>query len=461
MLKSIRPAQVIAATGVVLAVLIALLRPFGLSTSGAIVTALTTFTVTFWATNVLPSYFTGLIFLMLAILLDVAPADVVFSGFTSNAFWLVFGGVIIGAAIKHTGLAQRLAHTFANRLGGSYHLLIAGLVMLGVVLGFLIPSSMGRIVLFTPILLAVADRFGFEIGDNGHTGIVLAGMFGTYYPSFAILSANVPNLVLAGTAETVQGYTVLYAEYLLLHFPVMGALRAVLIAVLILLIFPATLKVGIEQQMTADDGMSRAEQRLLVFLLIALGFWLTDTLHGISAAWVAMSVGLVIITPMIGVLPHAKMQTDINYTLLFFVAAIISLGRIIAQSELSVLLSNFVRSSLPFAQAADFTNFLTLIGSSMAVSMIGTTPTVPALITPLVDDIALMTGVSIGALIMMQAIGMATIIFPYQAPPVIVGVQLGHLDMGRVLRFNLWLVLVTIVVLLPLDYLWWQWLGWL
>jgi hypothetical protein len=47
-------------------------------------------------------------------LAHIAPADVVFSGFHSTAFWLVFGGLVIGLGVKRTGLAERLARAIAK-----------------------------------------------------------------------------------------------------------------------------------------------------------------------------------------------------------------------------------------------------------------------------------------------------------------------------------------------------------
>src|SRR5690606_15309170 len=49
-----------------------------------------------WSTGAMPSYFGSLLFLFAAMVLAVAPASVVFSGFHAGATWLVFGGLVIG-----------------------------------------------------------------------------------------------------------------------------------------------------------------------------------------------------------------------------------------------------------------------------------------------------------------------------------------------------------------------------
>jgi di/tricarboxylate transporter len=53
-----------------------------------------------WATSALPEYLTALLFFAAVAVFRAAPADVLFSGFQSEAFWLVLGGFVLGAAIR-------------------------------------------------------------------------------------------------------------------------------------------------------------------------------------------------------------------------------------------------------------------------------------------------------------------------------------------------------------------------
>ena len=60
-------------------------------------------TIGLWAFGKIPEYLTSLMFFAAAMILAVAPAHVIFSGFAS-AFWLVLSGYVIGLAIAKTGL---------------------------------------------------------------------------------------------------------------------------------------------------------------------------------------------------------------------------------------------------------------------------------------------------------------------------------------------------------------------
>ncbi len=69
------------------------------------------------------------------------------------------------------------------------------------------PSKLGRIALMIPVTLALCDAFGLGPGRPGRTGAVLAVGVATPVLSAAILPANVPNLVMAGSAERLLACT--------------------------------------------------------------------------------------------------------------------------------------------------------------------------------------------------------------------------------------------------------------
>lgn len=95
-------------------------------------------------------------------------------------------------------------------LEGSYIKIIAGVVLIGVIFSFLMPSAMGRVILLIPIALGIAEHFAFSAGSNGRTAIILAAIFGTFIPAFSILPANVANMILAGLAEHQFNFSFLY-----------------------------------------------------------------------------------------------------------------------------------------------------------------------------------------------------------------------------------------------------------
>jgi di/tricarboxylate transporter len=443
------------------ALAVGLFPPGPMTVAQGEVLGITVMTLGLLVTGVLPGFMTALLFFLAAVLLQVAPPAEIFSGFYSAAFWLIVAGMVIGMAIKSTGLGDRIASLLGRHLEHSYLALIAGLMVVCSLLGFLMPSSMGRAVMMIPIGLALAERCGFEPDSKGRTGVVMAVAFGCHMPTFAILPANIPNVVLIGAAETIYDLAFSYTHYLLLHFPVLGILKAVLITWLIVKVFPDRPNPQLTQASEENDqGVpNNGQMRLGIILLVTLAFWMTDSLHGISPAWVGLAATCFLLLPRVGLVDAKRFSQGMDFTLLLFIAGVLGLGSLVASSGLGSLMAVYLEDWLPLEQGADFTNFVSLSLMSFIATLGLTLPGVPAVLTPMASDLAAQTGWSVSTVLMTQVLGFSTILFPYQSGPLLVSLQLAKEPLNRILKITLPLTLITLLILMPLDYLWWQFIG--
>lgn len=434
---------------------------FGLNVDEARAAALLVLTIGFWATGILPEHLTSLWFMLLAMLLAVAPASEVFSGFSSPALWLVFSGLILGLAVDRTGLGARIAQQMAKRITHHYFALLGGLVGVGIVLSFLMPSSLGRVALLIPIALSVAGHAGFEPGSRGRTGVVLAAAFGCQIPAFAILTANVPNMVLVGSAETLLHVSPSYGEYLLLHFPVLGALKAIALVLLIAWLYPDRTRPIATRPPAARQVLSRDERLLALVLAITLTLWMTDSMNHLSPAWIALAAALILMLPRFGIISPQQFRQGINFNSLFFVAGVIGFGAIVSYTGLGARFAHLLAQILPLAPGYPLRDFASLTLVSLVTGIFTTLPGVPAVLTPLAGKMAAASGLSVKTVLMTQVLGFSTALFPYQSAPLVVAMQLAGESLLPTLRLLLALAVLSAVLLLPLDYLWWRALGWL
>ena len=93
--------------------------------------------------------------------------------------------------------------------------------------------------------------------------------------------------------------------------------------------------------------------------------------------------------------------------------------------------------------------------------MMSTLPALPAVLTPLARDLASATGLPLESVLMLQVPVFSTVFFPYQSPPIVIAMQLGGVGLRHGTRLCLTMAAITVVALLPLDYLWWRLLGYL
>ncbi|MCW8931302.1 MAG: SLC13 family permease [Gammaproteobacteria bacterium] len=415
--------------------------------------------ITLWATGIIPEHITALLFFLSMILFSLAPAEVVFSGFISAVYWLVFAGLVIGLAINETGLGKRFAHRIVIHLEGSYLKIISGVVLIGVIFSFLMPSAMGRVVLLVPIALGIANHFGFAPGSNGRTAIVLAAIFGTFIPAFSILPANVANMILAGLAENQFNLSFLYGEYLLLHFPALGLLKAIVIIALIIWFYPDSPSEKQYRELTASRKISKNESILLALIILLLVLWGSDFIHHISPAWIALGGAIFLLLPGISIVSRKAFNEKINFSSLLFVAGILGFGGVISSSGIGDVIAQHFLSILPVEQGKTFINFMLLNFMAVVTGFMTTLPGVPAVLTPLSAQLSQATGLPIESVVMTQVIGFSTIMFPYQAPPILVGLQMAGENISSAIKFCFWLTIVSLCVLMPINYLWWQLMG--
>ncbi|EBR3161674.1 anion permease [Salmonella enterica] len=414
-------------------------------------------TVLLWATSLLPEFITALLFFTVAMAAKIAPPDMIFGGFASSAFWLVFSGFVLGIAIRKTGLADRAARALSAKLTDSWLLMVSSVVLLSYALAFVMPSNMGRIALLMPIVAAMAKRAGIADGTRAWYGLALAVGFGTFQLSATILPANVPNLVMSGAAEGSYGIHLNYVPYLLLHTPILAWLKGAVLIALICWLFPGAPCTPREAEASAP--MSRNEKRLACMLTVVLTMWVTESWHGIGPAWTGLAAAVVTMLPRIGFISGDEFASGINIRACIYVAGILGLALTVTQTGIGNAVGETLLHVMPLDTQKPFTSFLALTGITTALNFIMTANGVPALYTTLAESFAAATGFPLLSVIMIQVLGYSTPILPYQASPIVVAMALGKVPAKAGMLLCLALAAVTYLVLLPLDYAWFRVLG--
>lgn len=414
-------------------------------------------TILLWATSLLPEFITALLFFAVAMVAKIAPPDVIFGGFASSAFWLVFSGFVLGIAIRKTGLADRAARALSSRLTDSWPLMVASVVLLSYALAFVMPSNMGRIALLMPIVAAMAKRAGINDGTRAWYGLALAVGFGTFQLSATILPANVPNLVMSGAAEGSYGIHLNYLPYLLLHTPVLGWLKGAVLIVLICWLFPG--KPHAPRDLTPPEPMSRDEKRLAWMLAVVLFLWVSESWHGIGPAWTGLAAAVITLLPRVGFINGDEFSTGVNIRTCIYVAGILGLAITVTQTGIGSAVGEALLQVMPLDVEKPFTSFLALTGITTALNFIMTANGVPALYTTLAQSFADATGFPLLSVIMIQVLGYSTPLLPYQASPIVVAMALGKVPARAGMLLCIALAAATYLILLPLDYLWFSILG--
>jgi len=412
--------------------------------------------IAMFATRLLPEVVTAIGCFLAFIAISAAPNDVIFSGFSSGGFWLLFSGLIIGTAISMTGLGMQIALRIFQRTGDSYRNAALLMAFSGLGLGLLVPSTLPRIIVLMPIAMSLSKTMGYAAGSRGHVGLTVTGAAATLLPTYAILTANLPTIIHFGAFETLYDVRQSYALYFVEQAPINLIRFLTLLAIMLPFAAPRADAVS---SLDAPTPFTSLQKRLLALLGIAILFWATDTVHGISPAWVALSLAAVLLVPAFGMLDTSVMKTKVDMSPAFFLAALFAISAVAQYTGLGAFAADRLIPLLGLGQGGDLRDLYAVTGLSTVLSHLTTAPAAPAILAPLAQSIATETGWTIETIAMVQVIGISTPIIPYQAPPLIIAMALGHIPMAALFRVCLWLAAAVAFVGMPLTYLWWNYLG--
>jgi di/tricarboxylate transporter len=418
------------------------------------------FIIACWAFHLLGEPSTSLVFILLAILFKLAKPEVILSGFVSPAWWLVFGGSITAIAVQTTGFGRRLARLVFARAGRSYPRAVAAVAVVSVGLAFLMPSTGGRVLLLTPIVVAFAEHLGLTPDRPGYQGLIITTAAASFMPATAILPANVPNSILLGAAQSFYGIELTYGPYLLLHFPVLGILKTAILIWMVVKLFPER-----EKLTPANEGapgrMSRDEKVLTALLVVSLLLFATDFWHGISPAWISLGTGLLCLLPPIGMVTPKTFSERFNLAPVFYIGSILGVGALVADSGLGEAVSSALLHWANLSPGHTVSNVATLYAIGAGLTALVTATGVPAVLTPLAQEFASASGLPLLSVLMLQVVIFSTVFLPFESPPMVIALQLGGVGPRPAGKLCLAVAAITIVVLLPLNYLWWRLLGYL
>ena len=159
----------------VLILLLLVPTPPDLSTAGHRMLAILVFSVIIWMTEAVAyPVSSGIIMSLMAFLLGTAPNMVnpskmlgtsgalkmALGGFSSTALALVGAALLIAAAMMKTGLDKRIALVVLSKIGAKTHHVLAGVIYVGFVLSFFVPSTTARVSCMVPIVMGIIAVFG-------------------------------------------------------------------------------------------------------------------------------------------------------------------------------------------------------------------------------------------------------------------------------------------------------------
>ncbi len=433
----------------------------GLPEAGRHCLALSLAAVAWWATGAMhPGYSAAALLLGFCLLLPAAQVgpSLVFHLWTTPTLYLVAGGFLLAAAVRESGLGQRVALHLVSRYVRSYTGILALCYGLGLLLSFMIPHPWPRSFLILSIMEQVIRAAGLDRRAAANVGLAV---FAGSVPTAMVLLTG--DSTLNPTVAALAGETVSWFRWLLLMgVPGLAATGLTFLAQRLAYGRPPQARIEpavFTGSLAALGPMSRAEKKTLAVVALAVALWATDSLHGIAPGWVALLAVVLLASPPFRVM-DAKAWASVPFGTLLFMTAALAIGTVGKATGMNEWV---VASLLPAAPpASPLILMLTVAAVCIPLHMVlGSTLAVLGIAAPAMVAYGTQAGLPalMPALLTYTAVALHWLL-PFHHMNLLVGAgeQAGGYGNREALRMGLWQTGVVLATLL-VQVGWWKVIG--
>ena len=150
------------------------------------------------------------------------------SGFSSSAWALVAGAMFLSAAMMITGLDKRIALVVMSHIGVKSNRLVIGVIFVGFLLSFFVPSTTARVSCMVPIVIGIIRAFGLKMGSTFAGVLMMAVAQADSLWNIGIKTAAAQNMVAIGFIQQVLGEDISWLEWFIAAAPYAAIMSVIL-----------------------------------------------------------------------------------------------------------------------------------------------------------------------------------------------------------------------------------------
>jgi anion transporter len=284
----------------------------------------------------------GVLALLLAgawVVFGITTPTVALSGFASPSWVLVVSVLIIGAAITATGVLYRMALATITYMRGGFAGEVIALSCAGLLMGPAVPNATSRVIIIAPMLRELVEALGYGLTSKAAAGLAMAVLIGFGQMAAMFLTSSTTAVLVSAVLPAQAHGEINWITWVKYGWPLNTILFVGLVASILWIYRPpvgewrasSRRKQSLELQRVLLGPMSRDEKIAVGVGVGLLAGFITEPLHGINPAWVAVLASSVLAATGI-VTTHTLRGVNWNFALLFGV--LISLASVFARTGL-------------------------------------------------------------------------------------------------------------------------------
>jgi sodium-dependent dicarboxylate transporter 2/3/5 len=456
-----------------------LLAPLGLSTPAHRTAAIMATLMVLWMTEALPLAATALLGPVLAVVMQVAPAQTVLAPFADPIIFLIIGSLILAQGMFVHGIDRRIAYTAlsAAAVGRSAFriLLVYGAVCTG--LSLWISNTAATAMMFPIGLSIVAHISRAGTSHPAHLrhfafAMMLMTAFASSIGGMGTPVGTPPNLIGIGMLEKLAGVDVSFVQWMVLGIPIVLVLFGYVLLQFYLsgvrgLQITADATDLIRQELARLGPMSRAQRNVLAAFGITVALWVTPGVFALTGAdQSAFARGYETALPegiaaLIGALLLFVLPIDwrrrqftitwedavrIDWAIVLLFGGGLAMGELAFRTGLAEALGQAVTSWLPAPSTVTLT--LVVTAAAIVISETASNTASANMIVPISIAVAEAAGVRPLEPVLGATLGASLgFMMPISTPPNAIVYSSGHVPITWMMRHGLLLDVIGFIVI--------------
>lgn len=419
-----------------------------------------------WAMEPIPLGLTSVLVLVLLLLLQAVEMDIVLSGFSSPAVFLIIAGMMMAKGVNQTGLINRVTFLLLAKWGDSAKGIFVSNFLLMQIQGFFIPSTAVRTSLMLPLVRTTLTTIEAKKGTNFSKLLLIGTAYAGSISGTAILTAAVGNILTVELLHMYVGRSLSYVEWFIYALPI-WLLLIIIIPIILWKCFPPenysfkNLQNEMRNKKKDIGPLSNAEKKCIWILGLTILIWIFEPFHGYHPTLGALLAVILMTLPRIGFVEWKKI-VEVNFDMVLLIGSTLSLGFALIDSGAIDLLEELVT---PDAILEIVSNPWIAILIVIVVSQIyhlGVTNVSTAVVTLLPVFIGLSQQAGLDPVVLSLAAAI-TILLGYllvvETMSNVVVHSTGMIDQKDFFIPGILSTVASTIITLIVAYSWWRWLG--
>ena len=460
--------------------------PPELSTAGHRMLAVLLFSVIVWMSeSVSYPVSASIIMTLMAFLLGTAPnmnnpakllgtsgaLKLALSGFSSTALALVGAALFIAAAMMKTGLDKRIALFVLSKIGARTNRILAGVILVGFILSFFVPSTTARVSCMVPIVMGIISAFGVPLKSRFSAVMMIAIAQADSIWNVGIKTAAAQNMVALGFIEKQLGTTISWLDWFIAAAPFAVIMSIVLYYLLLKLVPPEMKEIPGGQETVARalrelGPMTASEKKLMALSVILLFLWSTEkVLHSFDTSTTTLAAVTLMMLPGIGIMDWKEAQNRIGWGTLVMFGVGISLGSAILSTKAATWIAHVIVEGFGLytmsavAIIGVMSLFLILIHLGFASATALSSAMIPIIISVLQGASEQAPLNVVGMTMILQYVMCFGFILPVNAPQNMVAFSTETFEARTFVKTGIPLTIIAFAVIMLMSVTYWSWLG--